>query len=331
VPDGALHRVSFASLPANDGKYLAEKDPVLEYLSAERDLVPGAAPASEGGDILLVGDPDFDAAAGSPPDAVPEKPEAEAAFGCGGLKGVRFEALAATREEVRDVRAIWEESDSPAISELTGSEATESAVKSLIPGARVVHLATHGFVLDGTCGKRIKNSRGIQSYSRRRTGREGPRANPLQLAGLALAGANLRERAAPEDDGILTAEELSSLDLSAADLVVLSACETGLGRIEATEGVVGIRRSLQIAGAGNLIMSLWAVEDTSTREWMADLYHALLREGVDVPGAVQRAQRARIAAGRDSDHGAHPFFWAGFVSSGASRQGRFGREERRSR
>jgi CHAT domain-containing protein len=143
--------------------------------------------------------------------------------------------------------------------------------------------------------------------------------NPFQLAGMALAGANHRASASPSDDGILTAEEICSLDLGGADLVVLSACETGLGRIEGTEGVVGIRRSLQVAGARTVVMSLWAVEDSSTRALMADFYRAYL-EGKDrIPDAIRKAQRVRIAAGRAAHKGVHPFYWAGFVSSGPLR------------
>ena len=97
--------------------------------------------------------------------------------------------------------------------------------------------------------------------------------NPLLLSGLALAGANRRAAAGPdEDDGILTAEEVASLNLQGTEWAVLSACDTGLGEIKAGEGVFGLRRAFQIAGARTVIMSLWSVDDRATRPWMRALY-----------------------------------------------------------
>jgi CHAT domain-containing protein len=141
--------------------------------------------------------------------------------------------------------------------------------------------------------------------------------NPLLLSGLVLAGANHRSLAADnEDDGILTAEEIASLDLSGVEWAVLSACETGVGDIRVGEGVFGLRRAFQTAGAGTLIMSLWSVDDESTRSWMKSLYEARLIDGLDTAESVRRASLAVLHERRARKQSTHPFFWGAFVGAG---------------
>ena len=144
-----------------------------------------------------------------------------------------------------------------------------------------------------------------------------PGENPLLLSGLALAGANRRASAAPDgDDGILTAEEVASLDLSGVEWAVLSACDTGVGEIKAGEGVFGLRRAFQIAGARSVIMSLWSVDDQSTRAWMSALYDARFARGRSTSDAVHDASLALLRDRRGKGLSTHPFFWAAFVAAG---------------
>jgi CHAT domain-containing protein len=144
--------------------------------------------------------------------------------------------------------------------------------------------------------------------------------SPLLLSGLALAGANRRADASADlDDGVLTAEEIAGLDLSAAEWVVLSACETGAGIVEAGEGVVGLRRAFEIAGAGTLIMSLWSVNDDATREWMEALYETRFVKGLATAEAVRAASLETLARRRERGESTSPFYWAAFVASGVSR------------
>jgi len=106
------------------------------------------------------------------------------------------------------------------------------------------------------------------------------------------------------------------MDLSGVEWAVLSACDTGVGEIRAGEGVFGLRRAFQVAGARTLIMSLWSVEDESAREWMRALYKARLQEGLDTAEAVRHASLTVLNARRERDESTHPFYWAGFVAAG---------------
>ena len=118
------------------------------------------------------------------------------------------------------------------------------------------------------------------------------------------------------DDGILSAEEVGGLDLSQARLVVLSACETGLGTIEGHEGLFGLRRAFAIAGAGSVVASLWPAGDRSTRALMQSFYVAWLQRGLEVPNALHQASLERLRERRRSGRDPSPLYWATFVATG---------------
>jgi CHAT domain-containing protein len=141
--------------------------------------------------------------------------------------------------------------------------------------------------------------------------------SPLLLSGVALAGANRRAAAQGDDeDGILTAEEVSGLDLSGVRWAVLSACNTGVGEVRAGEGVVGLRRAFQIAGARTVIMSLWSVDDEATRVWMHALYEGRLTRNLRTSDAVREASLSVLRSRRLAGLSTHPFYWAAFVAAG---------------
>jgi CHAT domain-containing protein len=141
--------------------------------------------------------------------------------------------------------------------------------------------------------------------------------NPLLLSGIALAGANRRAAAGPdEDDGILTADEIASLDLSSVEWAVLSACDTATGDARDGEGVLGLQRAFQIAGARTLVMSLWPVDDKASRRFMQKLY-TRRTEGEDVAAAMRGAMLAVLSERRSKGLSTDPFLWAGFIASGA--------------
>ena len=172
--------------------------------------------------------------------------------------------------------------ESEAARVLVGHDASEARFKREAPGSRVLHLATHGFFMSGTCSDGPSGTRGIGGLAK--AGGTPSIDNPLLLSGLALAGANRRASAgADEDDGILTAEEVASLNLEGVEWAVLSACDTGVGEIKAGEGVFGLRRAFQVAGARTVVMSLWSVDDQATRAWMRALYEGRFQKKLSLP------------------------------------------------
>jgi len=189
---------------------------------------------------------------------------------------------------------------------LEGAAAGETRFKQEAPGRRVLHLATHGFFIGETCSDKEKGGEKATAAA----------GNPLLLSGLVLAGANrLAQSPATGDDGILTAEELAALDLSATEMVVLSACDTGRGAVANGEGVLGLRRALEIAGARSVVMSLYPVRDRQAGRFMDRFYHARLG-GRPIPDAARAASLQALQDLRRSERPAHPYYWAGFVTAG---------------
>ena len=337
VPDNTLNLVPLAALPTAGGRYLVESGPVLHYLSAERDLVVETSSAPIGARLLTVGGPAFtdrstfsQLVRNGNTDGLALRGPTEP---CPTLRSIRFVDLPGSQREAQAVARIWtslgEANGSRAsVDVLTGADATERTVKRLSPGSSVLHIATHGFFLTDNCEPAASGTRGVgglvkragQSTTRSRPGARASHSaveNPLLLSGLALAGANRRGAAtADEEDGILTAEEVAGLDLEGIQWAVLSACETGVGTIAAGEGVLGLRRAFQVAGARAVIMSLWSVEDQVTRRWMEALYRARFGEHLDTPNAVRAATLNLIRQRRSSGLSTNPVYWAGFVASG---------------
>jgi len=339
VPDGALNLVPLAALATDRGNYLLEDGPVIHYLSAERDLVSENETVLSRGGLLAVGGPAFDDessfAALSPvgPGASRASRLSSAYRGassnCSSFRSWPFEALPGSRTEVEAVAGLWTSLGRNAgLRTLIGADATERAFKQLGSGQRILHIATHGFFLGDECASAVQGTRSVgglaaaprpaksndsEATSQQRSMPE----SPLLLSGLALAGANRRAAAGPdEEDGILTAEEVAALNLEGVEWAVLSACETGLGTMAAGEGVLGLRRAFQVAGVRTVIMSLWPVEDSSTRQWMIALYQARLGNHLDTPDAVRQASLALIRDRKAQGLSTHPFYWAAFVAAG---------------
>jgi CHAT domain-containing protein/tetratricopeptide (TPR) repeat protein len=325
VPDGALHLVNLAALPVGVAGYLIEQGPQIHYLSAERDLVAGSS-VSTGEGFLALGNPDFNEpklfAALAPEGEAPVAGTAAGAgdtagtvyrgrrSACERLQALTFEELNASGKEVHEVITLWRkgkktrqqatpESVRQSVAHLSRGKASETAFKSMAPGRQNLHVATHGFFLGGRCPSAAEGE------------------SPLLLTGLAMAGANHRQAAGPdEDDGILTAEEIAALDLNGVEWAVLSACETGLGEVRAGEGVLGLRRAFSVAGARTLIMSLWRVEDEPTRDWMKVIYERRYVDGLGTAEAVHQASLELLQRRRQAGLSTHPFYWAGFVAAG---------------
>jgi CHAT domain-containing protein/tetratricopeptide (TPR) repeat protein len=337
VPDGELALVSFAALPANNG-YLIETGPTIHYLSAERDVVLGDLAVGHG--LLALGDPSFDRAPSSsevvssvssaddgialasighgeaqqsPVPSATGAPRPTLRSACPGVESLRFAPLPETAGEIDEVASLWssrsdrsEPGDRADVLRLKGNEADEHAFKQAAVGRQVVHLATHGFLVDGSCRPQPKP--GVRAEFL-------PPENPMLTAGLALAGANQFDIGSDGEDGLLTAEEVASLDLEGVQWVVLSACESAAGTPAPGEGLLGLRRAFTIAGARTMIASLWRVEDQAARDWVRELYRSR-GSGVTTGKAVERASLALLEARREAGRGTHPFYWGGFIASG---------------
>ena len=313
VPDGALHLVSFAALPTGESRYLVETGPVIHYLAAERDLVPADPAQATGRGLLAIGAPAFDASGSAPVASGLSFRGPRSA--CTDFESMHFGALPASLKEVDEVVRFWNQGTaSPSsVRRLTGAAASESAFKAEAVGRRVLHMATHGFFLGKRCASTLDLGDGPAGAASARIARE----NPLLLSGLILAGANRRNASgSDQEDGVLTAEEVAALALDGVEWAVLSGCDTGIGEARAGEGVFGLRRAFQVAGARTVIMSLWPVEDEAARTWMATLYEGRFVKALSTVDAVREAGLAVLRERRSKDLSAHPFYWAAFVAAG---------------
>lgn len=344
VSDSPLEGLPWGALPDGRG-YLVESATRIRLLDAERDLVPlTSAPLGSG--LLAVGDVSYErggSAASSGramPADVPRGPRT-LATPCDSAALAHFPALPATAVELRDVEAAWARAaGGPGpITTLSGEAATEAEFKRLAPGNRVVHVATHGIVLGTACDAAALGTRGVGGVAELASTRPAKRARAIakQRASvsasapdprksppadarhvfLVLAGARHELGSAwDENEGLLTADEVGTLDLRDVDWVVLSACHSAAGEYWKGEGVVGMQRAFLLAGARTVIASQWSVEDESTREWMRALYGARAAGAVRASDAMTSASRVVLAARRASGRSTHPFYWAAFTSSG---------------
>lgn len=306
VPSATLDRLNFAALQDEQGRLLVESGPPFHLLNHERELLL-AAPARRAPTLLLAG-----AADPAPADAA----AITSRLACAGLERSLATSLPGARREIERLRELAQD-HAERIDVLSGNGADEAAVRAAMPGHSIVHLATHAFTLAQRCGDGNATMRSI--------GLDAPQASAAQASVSSIA-ADLsalaflpRATDSAADDGLLTSEEVVTLDLSRADWVVLSACETALGRHAGSEGVFGLRRAFRLAGARTVVMSLWKVEDEATAEFMQALYRARLVDALDAPDAMQAAMRATLAARRARGQSTHPLYWAGFVAAGAWR------------
>jgi len=325
-PDGALNQVSLGLAPLSGGRLLMNAHDI-RLVSSTKDLLrPGRGAVAN--TAVLVGNPKFDMSEAeghaalesfkrlsAHPQAVAEQPEPSPAraFPATKARAVRGGVLAplpGTQAEIESLKALlaghgWK------VESYTQTEALEERVQQ-VRGPRVLHLATHGFfVAEPEQGTIRRPGSSEQTPS--------PMDDPMLRSGLFLAGADRALRGLPPaeglENGVLTAFLASQLNLQGTELVVLSACETGLGETENGEGVFGLRRALQEAGASAVLMSLWSVPDQETRELMESFYTHWL-DGEDKQEALRHAELEEREAvkkryGRDL-----PYYWGAFVLVG---------------
>ncbi|MDC0934777.1 CHAT domain-containing protein [Pirellulales bacterium] len=321
APDGELHRAPLAALRSPSDRYLIE-DVAITYLSSGRDLLRDHSPAGKGS--LILADPDYDAsrqerlATASELNSISPAVTAIATRGAAPeLRSLRWRSLPGARQEAKDVERHLETSDYQPVQSYVGAAAVEEVLKEAI-SPRLVHVATHGFYVPHDESDPLNELAPSSSSGGTGLGRLRRDVNPLLRSGIVLAGANklqYDDQAEALDDGWVTAQEIASMDFRNTELVVLSACESGLGEEQIGHGVHGLRRALLIAGAHNLLTSLFEVPDEETRELMNAFYESLVVSSHPAE-ALHEAQQAIIQQRRAKHKAAHPFYWASFFVLG---------------
>ena len=284
-PDSALNLIPFEALVDENNRYLVENYS-FTYLTSGRDLLRLQNHSPSQQPPVLIADPNFD----RPGEVVARQPNANSIDAKNtrsiDLSQRTFSPLEGTAEEAKAISILLK------VKPLTGAKATEGAVKQ-VKSPRILHIATHGFFENASANKEKTTLAD----------------NPLLLSGLVFAG--LKPRQSGGEDGILTALETTLLNLVGTKLVVLSACDTGLGNINAGEGIYGLRRALVIAGSESQMISLWKVADDATKDLMVAYYKKLL----DNQGRSEALRQTQLEMLKGEKY-QHPYYWAAFIPSG---------------
>jgi CHAT domain-containing protein len=340
APDGALAFVPWSALPGREPGSFIIDDFAIGVASHARQVADLLQkPAVDGNQLLVLGNIDYGAPIGSgantkTTEVVPVQDDSHC------------EPLPETAKEATAIADLWRPHG--AVVPLVASQATEERVIAELPQARYVHMATHGFFKDPKYFSPMQPSGREQSTEFQQPFDESELfqpvfRNPLALSGVVLAGANLHSsgsKAGDTMDGMLTGEKLTTCNLQNTELVVLSACETGLGPVAGGEGVFGLQRAFHMAGARTVIASLWRVDDNATRALMVEFYKNLWQRKLPRLEALRQAQCAMrkyydpkygelmaepVTRGMTSSgealstpysEGLSPSYWAGFVLSG---------------
>ncbi len=313
--DGQLSLVPFAAL--HDGRRFLIDAFDFTYVTSGKDVLPGSPGLAPSASVIVIADPDFSPSrpkASATPGQVPVQAERSAGLERffstmrASLAERPWVSLPGTRQEAEAIQRLI-----PQAQLFLGPEASKERLLHL-PTPGVLHLATHGFFLED--GSAPQGSRAVGQFGVLGNEPLVPRLpDPLLRSGLVLAGAHAQasnassSAAPPAESALVTALELAGLNLWGTQLVVLSACDTGRGDVKLGQGVYGLRRAFVVAGAETVVMSLWKVNDETTRQLMEAYYRNLLA-GRGRAAALREAMRAlRLTQ-------AHPHYWAPFIAVG---------------
>ncbi|NOS91986.1 MAG: CHAT domain-containing protein [Cyclobacteriaceae bacterium] len=275
-PDGVYNQININTLKKKDGDYVLSRFEVV-IIGNSKDLISikQRKPVVAKKNAFILGFPDYAGA------AVP---------------------LPGTKVEIDAINKILTVAGFKT-SIKQGTEASETNFKS-VKGPQLMHIATHGYFLADA---------DLQGGDALGVNGESAKNNPLLRSGLILAGAKSKENTdvnlSANDNGILTAYEAMNLDLVGTDLIVMSACETGLGDVKSGEGVYGLQRAFLVAGANAMIMSLWKVDDAATQQLMTNFYTNWTKSG-NKQKAFKQAQQQLMLKYKE------PYYWGAFVMMG---------------
>ena len=305
-PAGLLYKVAFQALPAGNNQLLLDKYEMNQYISIRQIAVSEEEQSNPNNSIALFGNCAFTMDSATITNGSPANENTSNIFSSSISRGNKTEAwrsLPGTANEIKNIQSLFEKNKISTVS-YTEQQALEEKFKSLSGlSPSIIHLATHGFFLPDP-EKKKKEGLSLDDRNPFTLADE-----PLLRSGIILSGANRVWGGLPpiegREDGIVTAYEISQMDLSNTQLIVLSACETALGDIKGNEGVFGLQRAFKLAGVKSMILSLWRVPDNETAELMTDFYSYYL-QGKSVREAFNAAQKNMRAKYK-------PYYWAAFV------------------
>jgi len=297
-PDSHLNLIPFEALVDENNQYLVENYSIT-YLSSGRDLLQLTTKARKTSAAVLLGDPNY---------GKKDKIATQRSFNKTS-SNIALPRLLETADEVKAIGKLL------GVQPLLRGAATEKAIKRA-QNPFILHIATHGLFEESK--EKPQNPEELPIIERKSLLRSG-----LALAGFKeenIVGDNgvppeLEQKETDEDNGFLTALEATGLKLLGTELVVLSACDTGLGGISPGEGVYGLRRAFFIAGSQSQVISLWKVEDEGTKDLMVKYYQRLLDGNIGRTEALRKTQ-LEMLRGEAGENYSHPYYWASFIPSG---------------
>ncbi len=307
-PDNVLNLIPFEILAQDNNRYLIE-DYQISYLSSGREFLKFGNSNTANNLLAVIADPDFDYLNEYNKRMLRDNIDNDTLKFLNPLRSgdildhgciaQKFSPLQYTNIESKKLVTFYlEQNDKNRVLEFYKEDATEENLRKLSP-PQILHISTHGFF----CEESKQNSL----------------TSPLLRSGLVLAGANHTTAESTSlntrNDGFLTALEVTSLNLIGTDLVTLSACETGVGEVVNGEGVFGLRRAFQIAGAKTILMSLWKVPDKQTSDLMS-LFYQNWFGGMSKQKSLREAALELLKNSRDSEGHGHPYLWGGFILAG---------------
>lgn len=293
VPAGIVHGISIDNLSTDDGRHLSEVYDMIR-LSSARELIDFHERQWTPHTAVLYGGLNYGDYSENEISEVLDSSQANSERGL----AEAFTKLQTSLYEVKDIRALLKKSSVASVlyDQDDGTEESFLAFDGQSPD--IIHMATHGYYLTSENAHKVK---GLEGYTK-----------AMQLSGLVMSGGNSGWLGLPTKngalEGLLSAEDISKLDLSNTQLVVLSACKTAKGTTS-PEGIFGLQRAFKKAGAGTLVMTLWNVSDKVTALFMKEFYKELVKHKWDTHTAFENAKNFI----RSNKKYEEPYYWAGFI------------------